>query len=124
MVIVAAIALSVSSAYAVSYGLGGRGSTYSWLNNSQPTIGSQPAAPTQGYQFPQGGSYGGGFGGGYGGGGFGGGHRGGGHGGGGHGGGGHGGGGGGGGHGVPDGGNALILLGSALSGLALLLKRN
>jgi len=53
---------------------------------------------------------GGGYGGGHGGGGYGGGHGGGGH-------------GGGGGGSVPDGGNALVMLGSAISALALLRKR-
>lgn len=112
LVVAAVVALSVSSAYAVSYGLGGNGSSYGWLNNNQHEVSAPRAPQGGGFGGGGGGFSGGGFGGGGGHDGFGGGHGGG------------GGGGGGSGHGVPDGGNALILFGSALSGLALLLKRN
>ncbi|MCX6907730.1 MAG: hypothetical protein NTY01_06770, partial [Verrucomicrobia bacterium] len=44
-IIVAAITLSVSNAYAVSYNFGGDGSAFSWLRNNLPLIGGQGAPP-------------------------------------------------------------------------------
>ena len=116
------LAWSVASAYAVSYNIREDVSAFTWLKNNLsaysggqgPSLPPNPVTPPQGpvNQDRFSGGRRGGFDGGHNdgfasGGGHEGGHN----------------GGSAGGHGVPDSGNPLILLGSAISGLALLLNR-